>query len=111
MEGHRLGLRDLGSEIDPATKKPYFKKEETPKLVSNDVTGDMYFESSDEGGLKVQDQVPSMTRAESKAMSREILWKLIPSHERAAFVQAAREEWVAMGRCPSRNRLREEKDD
>ena len=48
MEGHRLGLRDHGSEIDPVTKKLYFKKEETPKFVSNDVTGDVYFESSDE---------------------------------------------------------------
>ena len=69
MEGHRLGLRDHGSEIDPATKKPYFKEAETPKFVFNDVTGNVYFESSDEEGLKGQDQVPSMTRAESKAMN------------------------------------------
>jgi len=48
MEGHRLGLRDHGSEIDPAAKKPYFKEEEGPKFVSNDDTGDVYFESSDE---------------------------------------------------------------
>ena len=94
MEGHRLGLRDHGSEIDPATKKPYFKEEDTPKFVSNDVTGDVYFDSSDEEGLKGQDQIPSMSRAESKAMSREIPWKLIPNHERAAFVEAARKEWA-----------------
>jgi hypothetical protein len=66
MEGHRLGIRDHGSEIDPVTKKPYFKKEETPKFVSNDVTGDVYFESPDEEGLKGQDQVPSTCLAPSQ---------------------------------------------
>lgn len=94
MEGHRLGLRENGSEIHPATKKPYFKEEETPKFVSNDVTGDVYFECSDEEGLQGQDQVPSMTRAKSKAMNREIPWRLIPKHERTAFVEAARQEWA-----------------
>ena len=95
MKGHRLGLLD--NDIDPKTKKPFFKEEDTPKFVSNDVTGDVYFESSDEAGLQGQDQVPSMTRAESKAMNREIPWKLIPKHERAAFVDAAKKdlsEWL-----------------
>jgi hypothetical protein len=35
-----------------------------------------------------------MSRAESKAMNREVPWGLIPKHERAAFVEAARKEWA-----------------
>lgn len=69
MKGHCLGLRD--NEIDPETKELKVKEGEAPQFVSNDVTSAVYFEPDVKEGLKGEDQVPSMTRTESKATIAE----------------------------------------